>query len=451
MTKPIRANSNLGGSAQMPGSIEMLKSTVTGLQSAMIPLQAVIPAPFDQGSPSGGENVACREKAESQTVDRPCGWDGELIPVFTARIGWIEQLACNPGDLHGFLAVGWDFSNRIKKGITEYGFREDEDYSPILANRSDGETDKPRPGYHLTLGRANELAMVERNDQVCKLRKYFIECEGRAIGLAPQVPATASNAPPVSPAAFCEPVAEPFRDCGVHDAEFIAFLAVTRDRMGRGGGDQASIHTAKVLCWLWHHCLDEGCRYAGSRRLIARDLAMYHSTVLCCLMRLEGWGFIEQRMTESGMKCRLLRSVVLPELQRTKAFLVPNAARPLPMPRFGPNGLDPALPAGVDLQDLVNVAGSPAAVLFLARALEYQRQTTRQPGEYWFKGRAEREAETGLDRRGQESARRRLKLLGVLREECRGLPSRLWSRVYKLALTELIRARVQIESEHYDD
>lgn len=107
--------------------------------------------------------------------------EAQLIPVFAGNIEGKPVQLCNARDLHAFLEVGRDFSNWIKERIAEYGFIEGEDYSPNLANRSDGKVGKRRTDYHLTLDMAKELAMVERNEKGHQVRRYFIECERRQI------------------------------------------------------------------------------------------------------------------------------------------------------------------------------------------------------------------------------------------------------------------------------
>lgn len=101
----------------------------------------------------------------------------DLVSVVTAEIGDRTVNAVNARDLHAFLEVGRDFSNWIKSRIEDYGFVEEEDYSPILANRSDDLPGKPRIEYRLTLDMAKELAMVERTAKGREVRQYFIECE----------------------------------------------------------------------------------------------------------------------------------------------------------------------------------------------------------------------------------------------------------------------------------
>lgn len=119
----------------------------------------------------------------------------QLIPVFNGELDGRNQQLCDARDLHQFLAVGRDFSNWIKGRLEQYGFVEGEDYSPILANSYDAESDvcSPNPAskterrgghnrtdYHLTLDMAKELAMVENNDQGRQVRRYFIAMERQA-------------------------------------------------------------------------------------------------------------------------------------------------------------------------------------------------------------------------------------------------------------------------------
>lgn len=92
-------------------------------------------------------------------------------------------------ELHKKLQTGRDFSNWIKGRIQEYGFIRNEDYfiednqhnytdNQILRqNGRKVEKGRPTINYHLSLNMAKELAMVERNEQGRKIRRYFIEME----------------------------------------------------------------------------------------------------------------------------------------------------------------------------------------------------------------------------------------------------------------------------------
>ncbi len=83
----------------------------------------------------------------------------------------------NARELHTALEVGRDFSNWIKDRIEKYGFVEGKDYSPNLANRSDGLPGKPRQDYLLSLGVAKEIAMIENNEHGRRIRQYLIKVE----------------------------------------------------------------------------------------------------------------------------------------------------------------------------------------------------------------------------------------------------------------------------------
>ena len=96
-------------------------------------------------------------------------------------------------ELHRKLQTGRDFSNWIKGRIQEYGFIRNEDYfiednqhnyteNQILRqNGRKVEKGRPTINYHLALNMAKELAMVERNEQGRKIRRYFIEMEKIAL------------------------------------------------------------------------------------------------------------------------------------------------------------------------------------------------------------------------------------------------------------------------------
>ncbi|MBV7692349.1 antA/AntB antirepressor family protein [Limnobaculum sp. M2-1] len=127
----------------------------------------------------------------------------QLIPVFNGNISNETTLLCNARELHTFLKIGKRFASWITERIAEYGFIENQDYVLISHNRVIKERDgamtasqirepKNRGGhnrkdYHLTLDTAKELAMVERNEQGRKIRRYFIECEKKLHQPARQV------------------------------------------------------------------------------------------------------------------------------------------------------------------------------------------------------------------------------------------------------------------------
>lgn len=143
--------------------------------------------------------------------------NSQLIPVFQSDS---QQLLCNARDLHAFLEVGRDFSTWIKDRIEQYGFIETEDYiavqnlsspnsgssktvvfdSPNLENQTSSDFAPQNGGaknrdtrgghnrveYHLTIGMAKELAMIENNAMGRRVRRYFIQRERQAIELLQQ-------------------------------------------------------------------------------------------------------------------------------------------------------------------------------------------------------------------------------------------------------------------------
>ncbi|QOQ83842.1 antA/AntB antirepressor family protein [Comamonas thiooxydans] len=105
-----------------------------------------------------------------------------LIPVFAGAISGTTTQLCEARTLHAFMQVRRDFSNWIKGRIRKFGFMVGEDFitvsrSPELASGNRGAS----IDYHLTLDMAKELAMVENNEQGRAARRYFIECERKAL------------------------------------------------------------------------------------------------------------------------------------------------------------------------------------------------------------------------------------------------------------------------------
>lgn len=103
--------------------------------------------------------------------------NSNLIPVFNGLIQNQPVQLCNARELHTFLEIQTRYNDWIKNRINEYGFIQDEDYL-VITERTNG---RPRKEYHITLDMGKELGMVERNERGRQIRKYFIECERRAI------------------------------------------------------------------------------------------------------------------------------------------------------------------------------------------------------------------------------------------------------------------------------
>lgn len=74
-----------------------------------------------------------------------------------------------------------------------------------------------------------------------------------------------------------------------------------------------------------------------------------------------------------------------------------------------------------------DIGGGAIPGLFLSQAFYWQK--INGPGEWWWKTGADWTEETRLTRREQERARRKLKAVGVLEEECRGSPATMHYKV----------------------
>ncbi len=111
----------------------------------------------------------------------------QLIPVFNGTIANETVLLCNARDLHAFLGVKKVFAAWITNRISEYEFIENQDYILLsnLGKQTSGRGGHNRKDYHLTLDTAKELAMVERNEKGCQIRRYFIECEKKLRSMQP--------------------------------------------------------------------------------------------------------------------------------------------------------------------------------------------------------------------------------------------------------------------------
>ncbi|MNF84787.1 AntA/AntB antirepressor [compost metagenome] len=125
------------------------------------------------------------------------------LPLTEQAIEGRQVKTVNARELHSFLKVGRDFSNWIKDRITEYGFVDGVDFtivetlsSPNLASTSESlsyrkNSAKARPRqmkeYFIALDMGKELAMVERNEEGRRARRYFIDCETLLIAVAPEL------------------------------------------------------------------------------------------------------------------------------------------------------------------------------------------------------------------------------------------------------------------------
>lgn len=104
-----------------------------------------------------------------------------LINVIDIIINDIPMKGCDARELHTFLGNERHFSDWFKERTCQYDFIENQDYVSFSQNNEKPKGGRPRADYHITLGMAKELAMVERNDQGKSARKYFIECERKLL------------------------------------------------------------------------------------------------------------------------------------------------------------------------------------------------------------------------------------------------------------------------------
>jgi len=87
-------------------------------------------------------------------------------------------------------------------------------------------------------------------------------------------------------------------------------------------------------------------------------------------------------------------------------------------------------------RSFVSLTGSVNAALVLSQAIYWQRRVTEAHGGWWYKTRAQWREETGLSRREQETTRKRLRDNGILLEERRGMPAKIW---YRLELKKIAK------------
>lgn len=98
---------------------------------------------------------------------------------------------------------------------------------------------------------------------------------------------------------------------------------------------------------------------------------------------------------------------------------------------------------------LVPVAGGVTAALMLSQAI-WLTETTARASEGWFTCSQEQwTQETGLSRWEQETARRDLRMAGLMEERLLGMPAKLWFRVCPKAVRQAIQAN--IEQRRVDD
>ena len=94
---------------------------------------------------------------------------------------------------------------------------------------------------------------------------------------------------------------------------------------------------------------------------------------------------------------------------------------------------------------LTNLTADVNSALFLSRALYCVRRLLRHSPNAWFPtSTAQCEADAGLSRREQDSARNSLRRIGILEETHKGIPPRRWTRVDLSRLIELSSEAISV-------
>ena len=218
--------------------IEQLKSTTLQIQSVVIDLLKQRTSDERQSDDRIVSAEDGNDHCESKLV-----FEGiELSIVDHHGRAWLTA-----SDLSK--ALGYKQSNQIthiyRRNKNEFTSEMTEKVKLTLSGNLQSETRifSPR-GCHL-------IAMFARTERAAAFRRWVLDVLESLDGIQPNHnhPETSVVQPTVDPSI-------PFHDCGIHDAEFLAFLAVTKGRMGgrRNMSELVSIHTAKVLRWLWYHC-----------------------------------------------------------------------------------------------------------------------------------------------------------------------------------------------------
>ncbi|WP_421180592.1 antA/AntB antirepressor family protein [Aeromonas enteropelogenes] len=125
------------------------------------------------------------------------------LPLTEQAIEGKPVKTVNVREIHAFLTVGRDFSNWIKDRIAECGFADGVGFTTVetlsssnsasaseshLYQRNTAKARSQRvKEYALSLNMAKEPAMVERNDEGRRDRRYFIDCETQLITVAPEL------------------------------------------------------------------------------------------------------------------------------------------------------------------------------------------------------------------------------------------------------------------------
>lgn len=100
-------------------------------------------------------------------------------------------------------------------------------------------------------------------------------------------------------------------------------------------------------------------------------------------------------------------------------------------------------------RSLVSITGSVTAALMLSQAITWTETLTPEADGWFSKSQAEWSEETGLSRWEQKTARGVLRDCSLLEERKCGMPAKLWFRVNKQRLWQVLRQASE-RSEHAD-
>lgn len=99
--------------------------------------------------------------------------ENELVPVYVTSTG--EKVVYGT-ELFECLGSKQEYSNWIKNRVKDCDATEEKDFTIILSKSTGG---RPKQEYIIKLDTAKEMAMLERNDQGKRVRRYFIDVEKR--------------------------------------------------------------------------------------------------------------------------------------------------------------------------------------------------------------------------------------------------------------------------------
>jgi len=139
--------------------------------------------------------------------------------------------------------------------------------------------------------------------------------------------------------------------------------------------------------------------------------------------------------TRKGMPARKHYRVNIPRLSSIIRDSLPDSERETPLPELMKR------PVAYHRM-FVTITGSVKAALLLSQAMYWQGRVPAEREGWWWKTASEWNEEIGLSRRELETARKKLRELGILEDRQEMLPSRVWYRVNKARLNELMESEI---------